>query len=90
MYRREFDSAAHFLETALSQAPAHRGIIKALAYCYVWLGDMEKAQVLLRQIPEAAEELDVYIWWWTTQQRSDLSAKARLALETLQNPPPQP
>jgi hypothetical protein len=51
---------------------------------------MEKAQVLLRQIPEAAEELDVYIWWWTTQQRSDLSAKARLALETLQNPPPQP
>lgn len=90
LYRREFGSAARFLETALARAPSHRGIIKALAYGYVWLGEMEQAQSLLQHIPEAAEELDVYIWWWTTQNRSDLSANARLALESLQAAPPQP
>ncbi|MFZ5884105.1 MAG: tetratricopeptide repeat protein [Chloroflexota bacterium] len=86
LYRRDFVSAARFLEAAHKRAPAHRGIVKALAYCYVWLGEVERAQVFLAQIPEAAEELDVYIWWWQTQNRDDLSANARLALETLHAP----
>ncbi|MBI4761683.1 MAG: tetratricopeptide repeat protein [Chloroflexota bacterium] len=90
MYRRDFVSATRFLEAALDRSPSHRGIIKALAYCYVWLGDVERAQVFLAQIPEAAEELDVYIWWWQTQNREDLSANARLALEALDAAPAQP
>jgi O-antigen ligase len=90
LYHRDFLSAAGYLEAALAQAPSHRGIVKSLAYCYVWLGEMDRAQVLLTQIPEAAEELDVYTWWWTTQNRDDLSAKARLALATLHSAPSHP
>jgi len=90
MLRRDFEAAAHYLEIAHSQAPNYRGVIKSLGYCYVWLGNMEKAQPLLSQIPEAGEELDVYIWWWDSQERSDLSENARLALETLMKTPPQP
>ncbi|GAB4447413.1 MAG: hypothetical protein OHK0041_07010 [Anaerolineales bacterium] len=90
MHRRDFASAARYLEAAHALAPSHRGIIKALAYCYVWLGDLERAQRYLAQIPEASEELDVYIWWWKTQNREDLSANAERALAALQASPPQP
>lgn len=90
MHRRDFASAIRLLEAARAHAPSHRGVLKSLAYCYVWAGEMERAQALLAQIPEAAEELDVYIWWWQTQNRSDLSASARLALEALDAAPAQP
>ena len=83
MYRRDFASAAYFLMIAHFQAPNHRGITKSLAYDYVWLGEMEKAQGLLVQIPEAVEELDVYIRWWEAQGRNDLSENARKALDIL-------
>jgi len=90
MYRRDFLSAARYLELAHAQAPHHRGIIKTLAYCYVWLGDWDKARILLPQIPETIEELDVYMWWWEAQGRSDLSLQAKLALDALQIPADQP
>lgn len=83
MLRRDYVPAVRYLETARVQAPNHRGIIKSLAYCYVWLGEMERAQELLAQIPEAVEELDVYIWWWKEQGRDDLSENAKRALDTL-------
>lgn len=89
MYRRDFDSAVEYLETARAQTPTHRGIVKLLAYCYIWRGDMEKAREFLSQIPEAREELDVYIWWWKAQNRSDLSENAKTALTVLK-PPSQP
>jgi lipopolysaccharide biosynthesis regulator YciM len=76
MLRQDFKTAASNLETAHQEAPNHRGIIKSLGYCYVWLGDMERAQILLDQIPEAEKEMKVYIWWWETQDRPDLSEKA--------------
>jgi hypothetical protein len=84
MLRRDFTSAVRYLETAHALTPEHRGIIKSLAYSYVWLGDMEAAQEFLIQIPEAKEELDVYVWWWEAQGRSDLSGKAKLALDALE------
>jgi O-antigen ligase len=90
MYRRDYASAVRYLETARGQAPQHRGILKSLAYCYVWLGNVEKAQALLSQIPEAREELDVYAWWWEAQGRSDLSGNAKLALDALETASPQP
>jgi lipopolysaccharide biosynthesis regulator YciM len=90
MLRQNFESASEYLETAYKVTPDHRGIVKSLGYCYVWLGDLEKAELFLSRIPEAQEELDVYIWWWDTQGRGDLSENAALALQTLQNPSKQP
>jgi hypothetical protein len=83
MLRRDFNSAVGYLETAHSQAPTHRGIIKSLGYSYVWLGNMDMAQPLLAQIPEARDELDVYTWWWKSQGRGDLSQNAFQALGVL-------
>jgi len=90
MLRRDFESAVGYLETAHRQAPRHRGIIKSLGYSYAWLGEMDRAELFLSQIPEAKDELDVYTWWWKLQGRSDLSEDARLALATLINAPSQP
>ena len=76
MLRQDFKTAAVNLETAYQQVPNHRGIVKNLGYCYVWLGDMDRAQTLLDRIPEAQHEMEIYIWWWGTQGRPDLSEKA--------------
>jgi O-antigen ligase len=83
MLRRDFKTAAAYLETAYQEAPDHRGIIKSLGYCYVWLGDMDKARLLLKRIPEAQYEMGVYIWWWETQGRSDLSENASIVVSRL-------
>jgi len=83
MFRRDFESASIYLKRANDQAPNHRGIIKSLGYCYLWLGEYDKAWFLLAQIPEAREELDVYTWWWGTQGREDLSEKASMMLSEL-------
>jgi len=83
--RWNFKLAVDYLEIAHAQAPKHRGILKELAYCYVWLGDMEKAREFLPLLPEAVEELDVYVWWWDAQGRSDLSENAIEALDALKS-----
>jgi hypothetical protein len=83
MLRQDFKAAAANLETAHAESPNHRGIIKSLGYCYVWLGDMAKAQTLLNQIPEAQHEMGVYIWWWGTQGRPDLSKNASIMVSQL-------
>jgi lipopolysaccharide biosynthesis regulator YciM len=88
MLRQDFKAAAANLETAHEESPNHRGIIKSLGYCYVWLGDMEKAQILLNRIPEAQHEMEVYIWWWGTQGRPDLSKNASIMISRL-NPSSQ-
>ena len=84
MLRQDFITAAAYLETAYQKAPNHRGIIKSLGYCYVWLGEMNKAQRLLDQIPEAKHEMEVYVWWWGTQARPDLSARASRMVSRLE------
>jgi tetratricopeptide (TPR) repeat protein len=80
MLRQDFESAAANLETAHKEVPGHRGIIKSLGFCYVWLGEYEKAWFLLAQIPESHKELNVYTWWWESQGRDDLSKKAAIML----------
>lgn len=84
MLRQDFKTAAANLETAYQEAPNHRGIIKSLGYCYAWLGDTDKAQQLLDRIPEAQHEMKVYIWWWGTQGRPDLSERASLMISRLE------
>jgi tetratricopeptide (TPR) repeat protein len=83
MLRRDYESAAAKLQTAHQQAPDHRGIIKNLGYAYVWLGELDKAQALLNRIPEAQDEMSVYIWWWATQGRPDLSENAAMMVSRL-------
>ena len=83
MLRQDFKTAAAHLELAHRAAPNHRGIIKSLGYCYVWLGDMDKAQKLLAQIPETQHEMKNYIWWWETQDRPDLSENASIIVSRL-------
>ncbi len=83
MLRQDFKTAAANLETAHQEAPNHRGIIKSLGYCYVWLGDMDKAQTLLDQITETQHEMKVYIWWWETHSRPDLSENASIMASRL-------
>jgi hypothetical protein len=80
MLRQDFESAAANLETAHKEVPGHRGIIKSLGFCYAWLGEYEKAWILLAQIPESHEELNIYTWWWESQGRDDLSNKAAIML----------
>jgi hypothetical protein len=80
--RLDFASAVEHLEAARTADERHRGITKALAYNRVWLGEVDAAADLLRLIPEAQGEMEVYAWWWTTQQRPDLAELAQRARET--------
>jgi O-antigen ligase len=74
--RRDFPAARQHLEQAFSLAPDHRGVRKALAYSYVWLGLYEDAFPLLQGLPEARTELEAYSGWWSIQGRDDLAAQA--------------
>jgi O-antigen ligase len=85
MLRQDFESAAKELEITYKQLPGHRGVIKNLGYCYVWLGDMEHADTLLVKIPEARGELNVYVWWWKLEGRADLSERASLMISRMKD-----
>jgi O-antigen ligase len=80
LLRGNFPSAAAYLERAKQEAPNHRGIIKSLGYSYVWLGDTEKASLLLSKIPEARTELDIYVWWWGVQGQPGIAEKTSIYL----------
>jgi len=88
MLRQDFKTAAANLETAYQKAPNHRGIIKSLGYCYVWLGDINKGQQLLDQIPEAHKEMENYVWWWKLQGRLDLSENASILISKMDSSAP--
>jgi len=90
MLNRDFQSAAAYLEAAHQLAPEHRGVTKSLGYCYVWLGEFDKAQVLLADIPETKDELDTYVWWWKNQGRTDLSEMAYTMIDKMNSAPVQP
>lgn len=83
LLRGDFASAVTFLETAHAEAPDHRGITKSLGYCHIWLGNTEKALLLLGQIPEAKEEIEIYVWWLREHGRPDLAEKAAQFLSSL-------
>jgi putative inorganic carbon (HCO3(-)) transporter len=77
--RRDFDAAVAFLERAYGQEPGNQATLKALGYAYLWTGRLDAAAELLRRrddLGEVVEELGVWSWWWTTQDREDLSAYA--------------
>jgi hypothetical protein len=82
-----FSDAAAYLEPAYQADPDHRGLTKYLAYTYVWLGDYDRARPLLKTLPEAAGEMEVYAWWWGVHGRDDLAEHARTALAQLRPAP---
>lgn len=90
MLKRDYTRASKHLEIAYVQSPRHRGIIKSLGYCYLWMGENDKARVLLATIPEASGELDAYYWWWENQGREDLSKQAYIMLKQLNSTTTQP
>jgi hypothetical protein len=84
MDERDFARARSPLQTAAAKDPGHRGVRKALAYDLTWLGALDEALPLFEGIPEAAQELGVYAWWWGTQGRDDLAERAERMSTLLQ------
>jgi O-antigen ligase len=83
---RDFPTAVQYLERAYHVNKGHKGIQKALGYNYVWNDSLEVAAEYLLKIPEASQELEVYIWWWETQRRPDLAMNSRSAFTILNQP----
>jgi tetratricopeptide (TPR) repeat protein len=75
--RRDYERANQFLSRAYEVYPAHYGVRKMLGYSYLWLGNVDKAAVLLKPDSETLEDLDFYTYWWKTQNRADLSSLAQ-------------
>jgi tetratricopeptide (TPR) repeat protein len=77
--QRDFDAAVAYLEQAYLQEPGNQATLKLLGFAYLWTGQMDLAERLLRQLDvqsELVEELGNWRWWWGTQEREDLSAYA--------------
>lgn len=70
--RSEFNQAVTELEAAYRADPANRAVIKALGFAYVWVGRLDDAEPLLRQIPEAPLELVYATRDWKALGRADL------------------
>jgi tetratricopeptide (TPR) repeat protein len=73
---RDFASAREKLEKAHYIDPEHRGIRKALGYTYVWVGELKKAQELLRLLKETEYEMGFFSQWWRRLDRQDLALRA--------------
>jgi hypothetical protein len=84
MLDRDFGEAIEQLEVARVELPEHQGVQKALAYSYLWNGDLLLAADPLHQIRGVREELRIYTWWWTSQGYPELSTYAENMLRQLQ------
>jgi len=76
MLEGNFAEATPRLEAALTGRSIPRGLAKTLGYSQTWLGNYERASELLVTVPEARYEMQVYSWWWGTQNRPDLAERA--------------
>ncbi len=85
----DFLAASDHLLKAYQKDSADRGVIKNLGYSYLWLGEMDKAQMFLTRIPEAKDELDAYVWWWGVHGQPDLAEQASIISPRLTSSVPQ-
>jgi tetratricopeptide (TPR) repeat protein len=76
MLEGNFAEATPRLEAALTGRTIPRGLAKTLGYSHTWLGNYERASELLLLVPEARYEMQVFSWWWGTQNRPDLAERA--------------
>ncbi len=73
---QNFDQAITLLARAQARQPDNQAVLKALGLAYVWTGQLDRAESLLRRRndrAEVAEELGTWSWWWGTQNRPELS-----------------
>jgi O-antigen ligase len=81
--RGDFAGAAAYLQRADQADPAHRGIIKALGFSNLWAGNEDAGLFQLAPIPEAYQELGVYVSWWQNHQQPELARRAQAAYDLL-------
>lgn len=87
LWEMDMDTAVFHLQQAYTLDPTHRGVIKSLGYAYVWQGQPEKGYPLLAQIPEAAQEMEIYVSFWYQLDQPGLAEKAAAAATFLKNNP---
>lgn len=88
--RRDFGAAQTYLERAYLRMPHNQAVLKALGLAYLWNGQLDSAEKLLRQLDargEIIEELETWRWWWGTQKRQDLSGYAGEMVQCLTSDP---
>jgi putative inorganic carbon (HCO3(-)) transporter len=84
--QRNFEAAVTYLERAYPQELRNQATLKLLGFAYLWRGQLDLAEGLLRQLDaqsELVEELGNWRWWWGTQDREDLSAYADEMIQRL-------
>lgn len=77
--RQNFETAVLYLEQAYGQEPGNQATLKALGLAYIWNGQLDRAEPLLRQrddLSEVIEELGNWSSWWASQGRPELAAYA--------------
>lgn len=97
-----FRDGVEHLEMAWQADPDNTTTHKGLGLAYVWVGELEKAQPLLQDVPDIVYELNIWGWWRGTQGQTDQSINAyrmslllepdqpeiRERLDWLEEPPP--
>jgi hypothetical protein len=76
---RQFKAAVAYLEQAYFQQRNDQATLKLLGYAYLWVGQPDAAEAVLRQLDdqgELVEELANWQGWWATQDRDDLAKAA--------------
>lgn len=78
-----FEPAVTYLERAYRRQPGNQATLKGLGLAYLWTGRLDRAREMLQQVDDQAElveELNLWCWWWETNDRAALSLYAgRLA-----------
>ncbi len=77
--RQNFSEAIAHLERAYAREPHNQATLKGLGLAYLWTGQVDESERLLRQLDppgNLVNELDAWRSWWRTQQRPDLSSYA--------------
>ena len=81
----DFPAAVYHFETAYQAGLDHKGVLKNLAYSYVWSGHLATAMPLLVHIPEARSEMNAYTGWWRRLVQKELSERAQQTVLALEN-----
>jgi tetratricopeptide (TPR) repeat protein len=76
MDARQLDEAIAHLEAAQQAARSNTTTHKALGLAYTWAGQLHQAERLLADVPDIIEELNVWGWWWGTQEEEEWAANA--------------
>jgi hypothetical protein len=63
--------AVMHMEAARGVGATPHGLAKSLGYSYTWLGQIEAGAALLRTVPEARYEMQLYAEWWLAQGHAD-------------------